>query len=114
MADRFTYQASAPAVSSVAPNVGAAGTTVTLTGVGFTAASHVFFNGIDAVTFTVVSDTRITAVAPNGIAGTVADITVRTPIATSAITAADRFTYNNAPSQPGALQFEMSGVATAE
>ncbi|MGW9075701.1 IPT/TIG domain-containing protein [Streptomyces kronopolitis] len=80
----FTYTSvAAPALSSVSPNSGpaAGGTAVTLTGSGLTNASAVRFGSTPATSFTVVSDTVITAVAPAG-TGTV-QVTVTTPGGTS-------------------------------
>jgi hypothetical protein len=97
-ADRFTYnQASTPAVTAVSPSSGstAGGTTVTLTDSAFTGATAVTFGAIPAVSFTVNSDTSITAVAPAQAAATV-DITVTTFAGTSATLSADHFTYNAA------------------
>lgn len=56
----------APVISSFAPASGLAGTTVTITGTDFTGATTVRFNGINATSFSVVSDTQITAVVPAG------------------------------------------------
>ncbi|WP_330228880.1 IPT/TIG domain-containing protein [Nocardia sp. NBC_00508] len=69
----------APSLVAVAPDSGpqAGGTTVTLTGTNLTGATAVRFGGTAAISFTVVSDTEITAVAPAG-TGTVA-VTVTTP-----------------------------------
>ena len=55
----------APTVSGFSPASGSPGTSVTVTGTGFTGASSVTFNG-SASTFTVVSDTQITATVPSG------------------------------------------------
>ncbi|MFR9754097.1 IPT/TIG domain-containing protein, partial [Nocardia sp. 004] len=73
----YTYVA-APTLISVVPDSGPAtgGNTVTLTGTGFTGATAVLFGGVSAVSFTVVSDTQITAVVPAG-TGTV-EVTVIT------------------------------------
>ncbi|WP_433060829.1 IPT/TIG domain-containing protein [Dactylosporangium sp. CS-033363] len=62
---------SQPVVSAVNPSSGlaAGGTSVTIAGVGFTGATAVQFNGADAASFLVNSDTSITAVTPAGIAG---------------------------------------------
>ncbi|MGW2639061.1 IPT/TIG domain-containing protein, partial [Streptomyces sp. NPDC001348] len=58
----------APVVSSVSPSQGPAsgGTTVTVTGSGFTGATAVRFGAASATSFTVVSSTQITAVSPPG------------------------------------------------
>ena len=61
-----------PAVDTVTPNTGttAGGTVVTLTGCGFTGAIAVNFGATPATTFTVNSDTKITATSPAHAAGT--------------------------------------------
>jgi hypothetical protein len=80
-------------VSSVLPNKGpaAGGTSVVITGIGLTGATAVKFGSVTASTFTVTSDTKITATSPPG-SGT-ADIRVTVGTATTATSAADRFTY---------------------
>ncbi|MFF7233174.1 IPT/TIG domain-containing protein [Streptomyces sioyaensis] len=91
----FTYtSASVPVLSSVSPNSGttAGGTTVTLTGTGLAATSAVRFGATVAASFTVVSDTVLTAVAPPG-SGTV-QVTVTTPGGTSNGVS---YTYSVAP-----------------
>ena len=82
-----------PSVSKVAPRSGSAsgGTAVTITGSGFSTASEVRFGQTKATSFTVESDTSISAVSPTG-TGTV-DVTVSTPAGVSAATASDRFQY---------------------
>ncbi len=65
----FTYfiaSASAPAVTAVTPSSGptSGGTTVTITGTGFSGATKVAFGALRATSFTVVSATQITAVTP--------------------------------------------------
>jgi hypothetical protein len=57
-----------PAISSFTPSTGWIGTIVTLTGLDFTGASAVKFNGTDAANFTVDSDTQITCTAPTVVA----------------------------------------------
>lgn len=77
-------------VTSVVPPVGpvAGGTVVTIAGVGFTAASVVDFGSVSATSFTVNSDTQITATDPAQPVGPV-NVTVTSPLGTSAITPAD-------------------------
>ncbi|MBO7746880.1 IPT/TIG domain-containing protein [Paenibacillus sp. MWE-103] len=91
----FTYVA-APATVSVSPSAGpaAGGTSVTITGTGFTGATAVNFGGEAAASFEVDSNTQITAVAPAGTAGAV-DVTVTTIGGTA--TAAAGYTYVAAP-----------------
>jgi len=89
-ADQFTY---GPKVSAIRPLAGplGGGTSVTISGTGFTGATAVDFGPTAAQSFTVVSDTSITAVSPAGTG--VVNVTVTSPIATSATSAADLFTY---------------------
>jgi hypothetical protein len=110
-ADRFTYVA-APAVTGISPTNGptAGGTTVTITGSGFTGVTAVMF-GTTAATFTFVSDTSITATAPAHAAGAV-DVTVTTPIATSPANPADRYTFV-APGTPAVTAVSPSSGPTA-
>lgn len=80
----FTYVA-APVIQSVSPDHGstAGGTSVTITGSGFTGATDVTFGGTPATSFTVDSGTQITAVTPAHAAG-LADVTVTAVGGTSA------------------------------
>jgi hypothetical protein len=55
-------------LSSFSPSGGAPGTSVTITGVGFTDATVVSFGGTAATTFHVDSDTQITATVPDSAA----------------------------------------------
>ncbi len=91
-ADKFTY-ITAPTVTGISPASGpaAGGTQVTITGSGFTYAQEVSFGSTAASSLTVDSDTQITAVSPAG-SGTV-DVTIKGKFGTSAIGAADKFTY---------------------
>ncbi|HEY6506403.1 MAG TPA: IPT/TIG domain-containing protein [Vicinamibacterales bacterium] len=91
--DNFLY-GTGPSITSISPAQGpvAGGTTVTITGTGFTGATAVMFGSTAATSFTVASDTSITAVSPAGANGVVR-ISVVTPLGTSADTAADNFTY---------------------
>ncbi|MBR0899398.1 IPT/TIG domain-containing protein [Bradyrhizobium tropiciagri] len=95
--DQFTYVAAAPTVTSISPTAGptTGGTTLTITGTGFTGATAVTFGAASAVSFTVNSATSITATSPAG-TGTV-DVTVTTAAGTSATSAADQFSYTSAP-----------------
>jgi uncharacterized membrane protein len=98
-ADQFTYTIApppVPKVTSISPNSGpdTGGTSVTISGTGFSSATGVSFGSTNASTFTVVSDTQITAKSPAG-SGTV-DVTVTTPSGTSATSSGDQFTYNAA------------------
>ena len=93
--DRFTYTGVAPTVTLVSPASGSrlGGTSVTITGTGFTsAAATVAFGATAGTGVTFVSDTSITVTSPAHAAGLV-DVRVTTPGGTSAIVVGDRFTY---------------------
>jgi large repetitive protein len=97
-ADRYTYLAPPPppTVTGISPNSGTAlgGTTVTITGTGFTNAVYVSFGGYAAQSFTVNSDTSITAVAAATYFDETVDVTVQGSSFTwSATSAADQSTY---------------------
>ena len=96
-ADQFTYFAT-PVVSSVSPGSGlsAGGTSVVVTGTGFTGATAVAFGVAAASSFMVDGPTQITATSPAGSVGTV-DVSVANPLATSAPSPADQFTYSEPP-----------------
>ncbi|WP_371502064.1 IPT/TIG domain-containing protein [Kitasatospora sp. NBC_00374] len=108
----YTYTGSAaPTLGVVSPNQGASagGTSVTLTGSGFTGATAVKFGATAATSFTVVSGTVISAVAPAG-SGTV-QVTVTTPGGTSNGVA---YSYLPAPALTGVVpnQGPLSGGNT--
>lgn len=106
-ADRYTYVA-APTVTAVSPSSGpvAGGTTVIITGTGFTDATDIQFGGVSA-SYTVDSSTQITATAPAGSAGTV-DVTVTSIGGTSATSSSDQFTYVASPVVHYLSSFRMS------
>jgi hypothetical protein len=66
-----------PTIRSFTPASGYVGSTVTLTGSGFIGATKVAFHGAKATTFSVASDTKITARVPA--AAITGRVTVRTP-----------------------------------
>ena len=111
MSDITDPRPAGPSVSSVSPNAGSTlgGDSVVITGSKFTGATEVDF-GAEAAEFTVNTDGKITAVSPPQASGTI-DVTVTKQGNTSAITAADQFTYKAPPAitdispnmgQPGA------------
>jgi uncharacterized protein YhjY with autotransporter beta-barrel domain len=89
----FTYSAPVPTMASVAPNSGptAGGTSVTITGSGFTGATAVTFGGTTATSFTVNGDTTITATTQAHAAGAVA-VAVTAPGGTASLP--NGFTYS--------------------
>src|ERR671923_215844 len=84
-----------PTISSFTPTSGPVGTSVTITGTGFTGATAVKFNGV-AASFAVNSSTQITATVPAG--ATSGTIAVTTAAGTG--TSASIFTVTVASSTP--------------
>ena len=103
--------ASKVTVLNVSPNSGpaAGGTSVTITGSGFTGATAVNFGGTSAASFTVVSDTTVTAVSPVHAVNT-ADVTVTTPAGTNASTPLDQFTFTGLASYFQWYDFASPGM----
>lgn len=93
----FNVTAGPPTVTAVTPSSGplSGGTSVTVTGTNFVGVTAVSFGGT-AASFVVNSPTSLTATAPARAAGTI-DVTVTTAGGTSAISAADQFTYVSGP-----------------
>jgi hypothetical protein len=89
-----TSPATPPQVTAISPASGpaAGGTSVTITGSGFSGATTVDFGGVSA-TITAASDTEITAISPAATGTGTVDITVITPNGTSATGTADQFSY---------------------
>jgi len=82
-----------PAITSISPTHGnpSGNTTVTITGCNFTGVTSVKFGTTPALSFTVDSDTQITAIAPPGIG--VVDVVLTGPGGTSPISIATQFGY---------------------
>jgi len=70
-------RAAAPTLTSLSPTSGPVGTSITLTGTGFTSTSTVSFNGTAATSVTFTSATSLTAVVPTG--ASTGNVTVTTP-----------------------------------
>jgi hypothetical protein len=89
---------SPPTVTSISPTSGptAGGTTVTVTGTGFTGATVVDLGVDPASSFTVVSSTRLTFVTPKQTAG-LHNVTVTGPTGTSADVSGDLYTDLSPP-----------------
>ena len=80
-ADRYDFEAEAPAVEEASPEIGSTGETVTLEGEGFVGTSEVLFGGTPA-SFEVINDVEIRAVVPAHPSERVA-ITITTPLGTT-------------------------------
>jgi YVTN family beta-propeller protein len=111
----FVRAAVAPTVTAISPAQGleAGGNKVVITGgpfVGGSGASAVSFGGVPAASFTVDSDSQITAVVPAQTARTV-DVTVANDNGTSAVSGADQYTYRLASPTVGSLS-PSSGVSS--
>lgn len=109
-ADKF-FLGSVPVVTSLGTTTGpdSGGTSVAVTGTGFTGATAVAFGGVAATSFTVVSDTKIQATAPAQPAGAV-DVGVLTPAGASAASAGDRYTYTAVPPGPHTAVYRDAGA----
>jgi hypothetical protein len=85
----------APAITKVTPNFGsiAGGAAVTITGTNLNSASAVRFGATPATSFTVDSETQVTAIAPASATAGAVDITVTTIAGTSPAVGGDRFAY---------------------
>ena len=92
--DKFTYLESVPTVTGLSPSSGVSsgGTAVTITGTDLSTTSAVYFGGTAASSFTVDSDTQVTAVTRAQTNGTI-DVTVTNSAGISPATAADKFTF---------------------
>jgi hypothetical protein len=95
-----------PTVTSISPAVGtiAGGTSVTITGIGFSGATAVYFGSMLATITGTTTSTSITATAPATTTAGVVDVTVLTPMGTSATSTSDRFTYQIGGSVVGGTQ----------
>lgn len=95
-ADQFTYIA-LPTVTGLSPSSGpsAGGTTVVITGTGFSNATGVTFGSAPALGYTLSNDNQITATAPAG--SGMLNVRVTTPAGSSATTPSSQYTYTTAP-----------------
>jgi hypothetical protein len=84
-----------PEVTSIAPNFGSVtgGTVLTITGQNFANASSVKFGSTPAASFTVDSDTEITATAPGVLRPGKVDVTITTIAGENANTRFDDYVY---------------------
>jgi IPT/TIG domain len=68
-----------PKITSFTPPSGPPATLVTITGSGLIQATTVKFGTVKATTFTVISDPKVTAVVPSGLAAAAGKISITTP-----------------------------------
>jgi hypothetical protein len=93
--DSFSYVPQ-PSIAALEPSAGPVASTIRIKGSGLAGATGVSFGATPATSFSEPNGGEIAAVAPTGIG--VVDVRVTTVGGTSAVTAADRFTYT--PSGP--------------
>jgi hypothetical protein len=102
-------------VTAVDPSRGPAGggTSVTITGAGFTEVSGVRF-GTRSAHYEVRSSSSIVAVSPPGAAGSTVDVTVATAHGTSAATVADHYAYLGSEAEAGEAEEASSEEESSE
>ncbi len=81
-----------PKIMNISPSSGSAGTLVTINGSGLVQTTTVKFGTVKATTFTVVSDSKVTADVPTGLAAGAVTISITTPGGTA--TGPTKFTVN--------------------
>jgi hypothetical protein len=106
----FRVWALPPTISSFTPTSGPVGTTVTIRGAHFTGTTAVAFNGTPA-SFTVVSETEISATVPTG--ATSGPISVTTPAGSATTTTAFTVTVPGPPPTIGSFTPTNGPVGTS-
>jgi hypothetical protein len=81
-------------VSGVSPAKGTSGTSVTVTGAGFTTGDRVYFGKLPATSETFVSSDEIEASVPKGVDGSTVNVSVSDGALTSGQLPSDVFTYD--------------------
>jgi hypothetical protein len=97
-----------PTVTALSPSSGstAGSTPVVLTGTNFQGVTAVSFGANPASSFTYVNSTTIDATSPAGSTGVI-NVTVTTPLGTSATAAGNQYTYA-APSCSNSMDFSQA------
>jgi hypothetical protein len=116
-----------PMVSQLSASAGPAGSSVTIVGVNFSGGAgqtQVFFGSTQATSFTINSDSSITAITPPGTNGTAVNVTVQSPYGTSVVSSGSRFTFSQTSDQdpeppppnlnPGEFNFASGSFVVAE
>src|SRR5262249_44852571 len=103
----FTTPVIPPAVFGLSSSTGSTvgGGSITITGANYQNVSNVVFGPVPATSYTVNSNSTITAVIPSESAGTV-DVTVINSAGTSAISSSDSYTFQS-------LTPSITGLSTA-
>jgi hypothetical protein len=101
------FTIAAPTITSFTPTFGPVGTSVVITGNNFMGATAVTFNNVNATSFTVNSNTQITAVVPTGAA--TGPIKVTTP--GGSVTSSTNFTVSTLHSRSVTLSLKKHLVA---
>ncbi len=90
-----------PANLTISPSIGSTGEVITLTGSGFEGVQSVRIGGVSASSFTVNSETRVSAIVPPLRAG--ASPQVRVELVSAGGTVGGDFTYSSAPPFSGGI-----------
>jgi hypothetical protein len=113
LADHYRY-VGAPTITGMSPTGGLplGGTPVTIDGSNFVGTLKVSFGTVPASSVQRVSENRLTATPPAHDYGTV-DVRVSTTYGTSAVSAADRYTYRDAPEPVSGLTVQDTTATSA-
>jgi len=101
-----------PQIKSFAPLNGKVGTSVVITGVSLTGTTAVTFDGVAATTFTVNSDTQVTATVPAAaLTGKIAITTEGTATSSATFDVTPQITSFSPPSGPVGTKVTITGVS---
>lgn len=93
-----------PYISSISSNIGAAGSTITISGFNFTGTTAVSFGGVPAASFTVVNSTTITGIVGSGGSG---NVSITTPLGVAIY---GGFSYYIPPPAPTIISFSPTSA----